>query len=562
MFLAPALSRCLPASARSLSPVPFSLTAVRHALLIAGCLAALSPLHAQSPGTQDTSFTSVLSGDTIFTVTLQSRANVNYVFAAGDVAGDAQLTTTGAYDTGFALDDFGNATGRIVYTAVPELVLNGTAEPKLLLGGLFGRSAAQVAAGESAQNIKRANPDGTLDTTFNPGTGSNNFITAILPLADGGMVVGGEFDTFNGQPHVHIVRLDNFGAVVDNSVFSSSLNVDNTVLSLAAQVNPDPAGPQGQILVAGIFNNVNSQAHHYLARLNADGTVDASFNPDFSDRVTIVVSQPDGKILVGGYFQSVNGTAARHLVRLNYDGSVDTTFNAQVTAQPPLTAPPVAVNTIVPVGDGRYYIGGNFAKVNGVARLYLARVTANGTVDDFDPGQAIINVVQQVAVDPVTNRIYVGETRSHSNNNVFPATLIALYGDPIAAPEVTISASVPTPDAGKKAQFLFTRDLHDIADAVTVYFTIGGTGKFKGFKKTSTGDYVFRTDVDRVPKIGGAKAFTVTFPAYAATTTVEVKPTGTLAGSVTVSLTLQSDQSGTGAYTAGSNAAATVTISR
>ena len=111
---------------------------------------------------------------------------------------------------------------------------------------------------------------------------------------------------------------------------------------------------------------------------------------------------------------------------------------------PPLIAAPVAVNTITPLGDGRYYIGGNFAEINGVKRNYLGRVLADGTVDDFDPGTAITNAVQQVVIDPATNGVYVGETLSKQINNVSPPSLIRLLGDPIV-PLVSIKTQRGSP---------------------------------------------------------------------------------------------------------------------
>ena len=421
MFRAPVFFCYLPAADRS-PRLPRFAVARRLVALAASCLAILfvSPVaRAQAPGDLDTTFTSVLTGSTIFALTLQTSAGSTDLLAAGDAAGLEQEDLSGGYSDGFVIPDFGNA-ARIIYTAVPELVLNGTSDPKILLGGKFGRSLTQVQANTPGQNIVRVLANGTLDTSFNPGTGANDSVVTILPLADGSMVVGGLFTVFNGQNHNYIVRLDNTGATVDNSVFSSTLNFDNSVLTITSQINPNPNGPQGQILVAGTFAHVNGMPYSHLARINADGSVDSSFKPSFADRVITAVSQPDGKILVGGYFEGVNGVAVDHLVRLNYDGSVDASFAAKVTGQPPETTAPVVVNTITPASDGRYYIGGNFTAINGVDRRYLGLVLGDGTVDGFDPGKNITNVVQQVVIDPGQNRIYVGETRDKKIGTTFP----------------------------------------------------------------------------------------------------------------------------------------------
>ena len=118
-------------------------------------------------------------------------------------------------------------------------------------------------------------------------------------------------------------------------------------------------------------------------------------------------------------------------MRLNYDGTVDTTFSAQVTDMPPLIAAPVAVNTITPFsGDRFYYIGGNFAKINGVPRAYLGAVLNDGTVDSFDPGTTLTNAVEQVVVDPTLNAaVRLADARQERSNSIIPASVFRLFGD-------------------------------------------------------------------------------------------------------------------------------------
>ena len=505
------------------------------------------------PGTLDTSFVSASVGSTFYALTLETVSinGVNYpiVVVGGDLTALNELNSNDGSDfADFELPAFGNDNGRIIYTIVPEVVPVGSTSHNLLLGGLFGRSPDQVTAMEPAQNITRLFPDGTQDATFNPGKGSDNYITAILPLPDGGMVVGGEFVLFNKVTHNHIVRLDHTGAIVSSSVFDPKLTFDDYVLSIAAQVNPDPTGPQGQILVAGTFGNVDGQPHSKLARINADGSVDESFKPDFGDRVTVVVCQPDGKILAGGYFQSVNGTAVQHIVRLNYDGSIDPTFTTQVTTMQPMVAAPVAVNTITPVGDGRYYIGGNFLEINGVKRSYLGRVLPDGSVDSFDPGTTITNTVQQVMPDPATNRVYVTETLSKSINDVSPPSLIRLFGDPVV-PIVSIKSQrsvakeIAAPKEGGpgtkpdvlRGIFRLQRTGTNLDQPLTVYLALGGTGA----AQLGT-DYT----IPSLQHSGGL--FTITFPAKTDALKIHVVPSGKTSSFApeTITLTVQPDQAG------------------
>ena len=102
------------------------------------------------------------------------------------------------------------------------------------------------------------------------------------------------------------------------------------------------------------------------ASLSAPGEVDPSFDPAAittqfgATFVNAVAVQPDGKILVGGFFDAVSGTDRQGLARLNADGSLDATFI------PPLVAPGVKAIALQP--DGKILVGGGFGiNINGLS---------------------------------------------------------------------------------------------------------------------------------------------------------------------------------------------------
>ncbi len=92
--------------------------------------------------------------------------------------------------------------------------------------------------------------------------------------------------------------------------------------------------PDGKIVAAGSFTTVNGTAVNRIARLNADGTLDADFAANIGTGLDgagrSVTLQSDGKIIVAGAFTSVNGTAINHIARFNSDGSLDTDFATNV----------------------------------------------------------------------------------------------------------------------------------------------------------------------------------------------------------------------------------------
>ena len=492
---------------RLFSHVPSRRFAACSVLLAAALAApAVLPVQAQSPGDLEPDFLSQLSGGTFYSLYRYDYVDVDgvpqqFLVGGGDTALFKRLVlpegVTNDLDT---VPAFGNV-ARIVYTIVQDKYVHPN---KFFVGGAFGASTTQTIP---QQNIFRLNPDFTLDDpetmtglpSFNPGEGADRYVTSILPTADGKVVVAGEFVNFNNVAHLRIVRLtDNsdVSGVIDgtiDSTFDPNLSFDATVLSLAEQLDPATSQPNGQILVAGTFNNVDTTAQGKLARINTDGSIDTTFTPVIDLRVTYVTVQPDGKILIAGDFTTVDGVTEMHLARLNFDGSLDTMFSATVTDQiTENNVNPVSVYTITVLTDGRMYVGGNFLKVNGVRRQYLALLNADGSVDTgFDPGTNIANSVQAVLPDTSdTGYVFVGETVSPKGNSAkFQPSLIALYPPAVNSPAFT-NAPAPRPISP-----FFTGDLV-VGDAVYyLRFTTNSADSVFGFHTLQTYPYVYHFDL-------------------------------------------------------------------
>jgi uncharacterized delta-60 repeat protein len=138
--------------------------------------------------------------------------------------------------------------------------------------------------------------------------------------------------------------------------------------------------PDGKVLIGGSFTSVGGTARNRIARLNADGTLDLSFNPGASGTGTVrtLMLQPDGKVLIGGNFTSIDGTVRNRIARLNADGSLDLSFDPGSGANGIVMA--LAVQP-----DGKVLIGGGFTSVNGTARNRIARIEAVLPLDSDSP---------------------------------------------------------------------------------------------------------------------------------------------------------------------------------
>src|SRR6266513_980081 len=150
--------------------------------------------------------------------------------------------------------------------------------------------------------IARFNFDGSLDTTFDPGTGADAEITAAVLQPDGRIVVAGTFTSFNTFTHNRVCRLNANGSV--DQRFGLGDGINNTVLALALQSD-------GRILVGGLFSQVDLTQRFNLARLNTNGSVDLTFDPGTGPNgdVNAIVIQPNGAIIIGGTIIGYNGFA-------------------------------------------------------------------------------------------------------------------------------------------------------------------------------------------------------------------------------------------------------------
>jgi hypothetical protein len=122
---------------------------------------------------------------------------------------------------------------------------------------------------------------------------------------------------------------------------------------------------------------VGGAGRNRIARVAADGTLDATFNPNVNNIVYSIAVQADGKILMGGEFTTVGGITRNRIARISSTGSLDEIFNPNANN---------FVDSIALQADGKILLGGWFTSVGGAARNYIAQVYADGTiVADFDP---------------------------------------------------------------------------------------------------------------------------------------------------------------------------------
>jgi uncharacterized delta-60 repeat protein len=238
--------------------------------------------------------------------------------------------------------------------------------------------------GVSRNGIARLNVDGSLDASFNPGTGLNpaGGIGVVLVQPDGRLVIGGRFFTFNGVATSALFRLNADGTRDNTFPSGSGFGYDPDTMTGAASVSNAILQKDGRIVVQGSFNSVNGVARNGFARLNANGTLDTSFNVAGADNCCVrkLVSLKSGQILVVGSFRSFSGQqdlgiGYNDAVRLNTDGSVDRSFHIARYVLEPNDG---GLSSAAEQSDGSIILVGSFTQFYGDPHTGIVRVNAAG----------------------------------------------------------------------------------------------------------------------------------------------------------------------------------------
>jgi uncharacterized delta-60 repeat protein len=233
---------------------------------------------------------------------------------------------------------------------------------------------------------------GSLDNTFNISSGADFPVLTIAGLSNGKILVGGTFGNINNIPRQNLARLNADGSVDAGFVPALQSVAVYAVLELT----------NGQVIVGGDFS-LNGVTN--IVRLNTNASQDMSFNvgPGADGAIQSLALQPDGKLLVGGDFTRIGGVPRNRIARLNANGTVDPTFA-------PISGADYGVQAVGVQSDGKVLIGGYFLNVNGVGRHHLARLNNDGSLDNnYDPGSGPDYSVLSIIVEPDEKLLICGQ---------------------------------------------------------------------------------------------------------------------------------------------------------
>ena len=385
-------------------------------VLLGGIFTTLQPNGAPSPTTRNY-FARVNNDTSIQTLSAPNASTVLWERRGGGPALTGQVTFEQSIN------------GGANYTSLGAGTRVGTSEMWQLTGlslpasGLL-RARGRIAGGNYnatsgiVQQVEDFGPAGSLATTFDAnvsgGTGVDFHGQATAVQPDGKIIIAGDFTSVLGVPRNNIARLNADGTLD----MSFDPNANHQVYCVAVQ-------PDGKVLLGGPFTTlqpngaVSPTPRNRIARVNADGTLDTSFDPNANNLVQCMAEQADGKVLLGGFFTALqpNGapspTTRNRIARVNSDGTLDTGFDPNANSR---------VRSVAVQADGKVLLGGDFTTLGPgpTFRHSIARVDANGTVDTFNPNPN--GLVYSVAVQADGKVLLGGTFSTLQPNSVGPIT--------------------------------------------------------------------------------------------------------------------------------------------
>ncbi len=461
-------------------------------------------------GTLDTGFSPGTGPDgDVNAVAIQADGKILIGGAFRNVAGTgragiARLNADGTLDTSF---NPGAGTDFDVFVIALQ------PDGKILIGGDFSTFNTV-----SRNGVARLNADGTLDTSFNPGSGTDVDVYAVVPLSDGKILIGGDFTTYNGTARRALIQVDATGAI------DGTFNTGNVFPSGAAVYDVFEQ-EDGNFVAGGAFQTVGGVTRRNIVRLGADGALDTTFNPNggFNQDVYVMDLLPDGRIIAGGPFTNFNGTARSGVARLNADGTLDGSFTPG-SGIAGLNGDTVSyVNDLSLQVDGKAVLIGNFTTFNGTARRSVVRVNADGTLDTgFSVGQGANSAVYALGPQPDGRAVIAGIFTAY---NATPrARLARIFGT--GCIYSVLPTTIPLPAIGGTTAIAVTTDSGCAWTATSnspfITITSGASGTGNGTVQISV---KYNNGIPRSGTLTVAgQTVTVTQPARNASTPGQFRP--------------------------------------
>lgn len=454
----------------------------------------------QSAGAVDPTFTAAFDG-AVNALAVQSDGKILVGGAfrnVGNVSRPflARLNADGTLDAGFSptLDNTVNA---IALQADGRVIIAG---------------ALQLAGGAPRHGVARLNADGSLDSSFDPGTGVNATVYAAGLTADGKVLLGGAFTQYDGQDRNRLVRLNPDGTL--DTTFDIGSGANDTVYTLLVQ-------PDSAVVIGGDFTMVNKLPRNRIARIHGDekfrlnilqlssaayrvseldgqATIAVNRAGDLTLPATVHFLTADGTAVAGVNYVATNGTLnfAAGETEKTFDipvlndnqGRGDLTVNVMLTNLPPgysLTARLSAVLTIEDSQSAVAFVSAtnSVSESAGQADILVRRTGPTNTLVSVDYATADGTGVVGVDYEPATGTLTFNPGERELT---FPVKII---DNAVAQSDRTVLLSLTNPQGGAVLGLQNTATLTIVDDDRVDSYALNITPPVGGTVTPSSGSY-------------------------------------------------------------------------
>ena len=280
--------------------------------------------------------------------------------------------------------------------------------------------------GGASKGIVKILPNGGIDTSFATGTGLNNYPfsgTSLLEDDFGKLYLPGSFTTYNGVSSNRIVGLNSDGSI--NSSFNTGSGFNNYTVQTTFNV------AKTAIYVTGSFSSYNGVSSSRFAKILLDGTLDPSFiiGTGFNTVTISVAVNSDDTLFVTTYGTTYKGAAIPNIIKLLPNGDRDLSFVSGTGFTPSGSG---QANYILKTPDDKIIVAGTFTSYNGTAANKIIKLNQDGTVDtSFVVGTGFngSNVFGIQLVDNDTKYLVSGDFTLYKGVATNSNVLIDLYGN-------------------------------------------------------------------------------------------------------------------------------------
>lgn len=216
--------------------------------------------------------------------------------------------------------------------------------------------------GNYYNNLARLKPNGTIDYSFKSRLSVTATVSALALANDNSVIVSGRFSiawtSKTGYAFIKINSQDgavNTDFILDKQLWATVVNAGGVFYEVGAdKIIPQP---DGKYLISGDFAFIggksgNESSYPGLARLNSDGSLDASFKPEEGGEISLL---SDGNVVIGKASRIVGNELDVFFSVLDNTGKLKSPLSN-------LGFDEGSVRSILKVSDNEFILGGIFYK--------------------------------------------------------------------------------------------------------------------------------------------------------------------------------------------------------